>query len=79
MDQFGEDFEEVADGLDIFCALIGNRNFKAIFECHIDFDHAERIGTEILIEPGFVGQLLASDAEFIGEDLKNDPGILFGQ
>ena len=79
MHQVREDFEEVTDRLNILRALIRDRDLQTIFERHINFDHAERIGAEVLVEPGFVGELLARDTKFIGQDLENDPGILLRQ
>ncbi len=57
----------IADGGDLLSRIVGDFDTEFLFERHHQFDDVEAVGTEIVDEAGFLGDLVGLDAEVLDD------------
>src|SRR5437763_1047595 len=61
--------DRLADGLDLFGFLIGDRQLKLVLELHDQLDGIQRVGVEVVDEVGFAGDLALVHSHLLADDL----------
>src|SRR5688572_20715674 len=59
----------LADGLDLFGLLIGDREFELVLELHDEFYGVQRVGVEVVDEMGLARDLALVDTHLLADDL----------
>lgn len=58
-----------ADGRDLLCVFIGDRDSELIFELHDELDSVERVSSEVVDEGGVSRDLVGRRAQLIADNL----------
>ncbi len=61
--------KRIPNGAKPFRVLVGNVDVELLLELHHQLDDVEAIGTQIIDEAGFVGELLTLDTELLLDDV----------
>ena len=64
----------VADGGDLLSRIVGDFHAEFFFESHHEFDDVEAVSAQIVDEAGFLGDLVALDAEMFDDNLLHAVG-----
>src|SRR5918911_2050335 len=65
----GDVVDRLANGLDFLRVLVRDLDPELILQLHDQLDQVERVGVEILLEGGLLGDLALLDAELLGQDV----------
>src|SRR2546421_868964 len=65
----GDVVDRLAYGLDFLRVLVRDLDPELILQLHDELDQVERVGVEILLERGFLGDLALLDSELLGQDV----------
>src|SRR5919201_710671 len=65
----GDVVDRLANGLDLLRVLVRDLDPELILQLHDQLDQVERVGVEVLLEGGLLGDLALLDAEMLGQDV----------
>src|SRR5262249_8868282 len=61
----------LADGLDLLGLVVGDGDFKLLFEFHHQLDDVEGVGAHVFLEGSAARDLLLTDTEVFTDDIDN--------